>query len=156
MPYLCLSMLPTGQLGSRGSGECLVLPTASWWPQHPCPWLAEVQLTQQLRAEQNKAIAFVQLLKQIWVLCHLFCTDKTQWALRKRQRIFSGSVEKTDVKIRCWELVGAWITPKQTKYNKTNTCRSKHKRENCLQVQENTTLTGFFFLYLPHCLSYMW
>lgn len=75
MPCLCPSMLPTGQFGSRGSGEFLVLPTASWWPQHPCPWLAEVQLPKQLWAEQNKAIAFVQLLKQIWVLCHLFCRD---------------------------------------------------------------------------------
>lgn len=43
---------------------------------------------------------------------------ETQWALWKRQKISSESGEKMDVKIRCWELVGAWVTPEQTKNKK--------------------------------------
>lgn len=150
MPCLCPFMLPMSQFGSRGSGECLLLPH--------CQLMATAFLSVACRGTTHRAA--VSRAEQSDHVCPFTKADlsvvpsvlqrhKTQRSLWKRQRICSGSVEKMGVKVRCWGLLGAWITPEQTKYNKINTWSSKHKKENCLQVGENTTFIGFFSCIFP-------
>lgn len=72
-------------------------PAAGRWPQHRCPRPPGSQR----QGEKNKAIAFVRFLKQIRVLCHLFCNyTKPSELFGRRQKICSEAGEKMDVKIR--------------------------------------------------------
>lgn len=69
-------LLPKCQSGSRRFSKLLDL--CCWWLQHCCPQLSGLLWwTSLLRTEtweeKNKAITFVCLLKQVEVLCHLFC-----------------------------------------------------------------------------------
>lgn len=59
--------------------------------------------------------------------------------------------KKMDVKIRCWKLLGAWITPEQTKNNKTKS--KKHQKENCLKRGGPMQRSLDFLPFLPHLLS---
>lgn len=124
-----------------GPAHCQLMATASL----PLACRGTTHWAAVSRAEQSDCVCpFTKA--NLGVVPSVLQRHKTQQALWKRKRVCSGSVEMMYVTIRCWELVGAWVTPKQTKYNKTNTWRSKHKKESCLQVGESTTFNGFFSL----------
>lgn len=123
-------MLPKHHFASWRFGERLVLPC---WLLHRCPRLPGSQkqnspLNANMREEQSSRICPFTKANQS-VVPSVLQLHETQWTLWKRQKICLESGEKMAVKIRCWEMVGAWITAEQTKSNKTKTWSRKYKKK---------------------------
>lgn len=150
-------VLPKCQFGSRGFSERWVLPRC--WLQHEaslphCPWPRGSQRqisppSTDVRGEEQSDRVCPFTKANLSVVPSVLQLHETQWALWKRQKICSECGEKMDVKIRCWELVGAWIIPEQTKNNKTKNYSRKYKKETCLKMGGNPTLIRFLSCIFP-------